>query len=67
LATSKPFLALPGVPDFMAMDDNVCSLALSWQLEESPMNMPHKHPPGREPPDLPPKPEPEPDTKASRV
>jgi hypothetical protein len=24
----------------------------------------HKHPPGREPPDLPPKPEPEPDTKA---
>lgn len=28
------------------------------------MTMTHKHPPGREPPDLPPKPEPEPDTKA---
>lgn len=27
----------------------------------------HKHPPGREPPDLPPKPEPEPDTKSRRV
>jgi hypothetical protein len=30
---------------------------------KTPMNLPHKHPPGREPPDLPPKPEPEPDTK----
>jgi len=27
------------------------------------MTTAHKHPPGREPPDLPPKPEPEPDTK----
>jgi|GEM_PF-2462262 len=30
---------------------------------KTPMNLAHKHPPGREPPDLPPKPEPEPDTK----
>ncbi len=27
------------------------------------MNNAHRHPPSREPPDLPPKPEPEPDTK----
>jgi hypothetical protein len=30
------------------------------------MTLEHKHPPGREPPDLPPKPEPEPDTKVRR-
>lgn len=31
------------------------------------MTTPHKHPPGREPADRPPKPEPEPDTKVRAI
>ena len=50
----------PAVNDAVANDDAPLKEA---RKRKTPMNLPHKHPPGREPPDLPPKPEPEPDTR----